>query len=472
MEAAAPMPSSSVGLSLSEKVGVYHSDGRSFFCYNKERIGRAYDPIEIHPLVGAALSLFDGLHTRGDVVDRLTQDLPSTPRKDIEEIVSDIFTCYRKFIMNHNTVAPRGDYSEFLNMLDGYRPHRSIDVVFKNGRFHFPLRLRWVVTNYCTRRCIYCYQNARRSDDPIDSTISTERIKALFQEASDLGATEIHLTGGEPFIRKDIYDILTFIIELGLRPVVFTKLSFSPSDVARLASMGLKEIFVSLDSFNSRVADKLTGTKGSCEELISSLRLFVQHGIEVVLSPVITSYNYEDLDLYVSSARDLGISRINFTIYRDNTQRVAALPSLSKSQIEGIETTVDGLNASAQGAMRLFVDSRNLRNFIGNEDIVICPGGVTLLIILPNGAAVRCDKAVRGVDFFIGDLQRHSVSEVWKAPKWDEFIVLDPEKFRGTTCYDCEKFQVCNLRNRCFFEAFNLHQKVYSPGPECLLGAI
>lgn len=67
-------------------------------------------------------------------------------------------------------------------------------------------RVIWEVTNYCNYQCKHCCASANKIDTK--SELSTDRCLSILDELKDFGIKEIYFSGGEPFSRKDILDIL------------------------------------------------------------------------------------------------------------------------------------------------------------------------------------------------------------------------------------------------------------------------
>lgn len=101
------------------------------------------------------------------------------------------------------------------------------------------------LTDVCNLKCSYCYQHSRDTDWVADTEVSTARnmgaaqIGEILRQARNLGANQVKFTGGEPFARKDIFDILTHAIELEFDEIeICTNLLLVNRErIARLASL-------------------------------------------------------------------------------------------------------------------------------------------------------------------------------------------------------------------------------------------
>jgi len=66
------------------------------------------------------------------------------------------------------------------------------------------------ITGRCNLRCIYCYNSKFNTEEKIREEMNTEDIKRLIDEASKMGCNKFTFSGGEPFLRKDIFEIIEY----------------------------------------------------------------------------------------------------------------------------------------------------------------------------------------------------------------------------------------------------------------------
>ncbi len=77
---------------------------------------------------------------------------------------------------------------------------------------HKPSLISWTLTQKCNLRCPHCYMEAGR---PATRELTTEECLALIDEMQALGTEMLILTGGEPLLRKDIFDIARYASRRG-----------------------------------------------------------------------------------------------------------------------------------------------------------------------------------------------------------------------------------------------------------------
>ena len=106
----------------------------------------------------------------------------------------------------------------------------------------------WNSTNQCNMFCDHCY---RDSGEKAKQELTTQEAKKMITEMKQAGFQIMIFSGGEPLMRKDIYELGSFASSIGLRPVLGTNGSLITKDVAiSLRQSGFLAAGVSLDSLN------------------------------------------------------------------------------------------------------------------------------------------------------------------------------------------------------------------------------
>ena len=122
--------------------------------------------------------------------------------------------------------------------------------------------IRLSITDVCNYSCTYCLpQGYKKTPGDTRSFMSTEEISRLTKALSELGVCKIRLTGGEPTVRKDFFDILRDMKQNSNIPkVTMTTNGYRLDKIAKqLSEAGLDGINISIDSLNRETFKKLTG---------------------------------------------------------------------------------------------------------------------------------------------------------------------------------------------------------------------
>ena len=122
--------------------------------------------------------------------------------------------------------------------------------------------IRLSITDVCNFKCGYCLPNGFQKDknDNI-KFLSSEEIEKLAKGLSELGVSKIRLTGGEPTVRKDFFDIVKILKnKSGIEKTVITTNGYRLDQIAeKLIDSGIDGINISLDSLNRKTFKNITG---------------------------------------------------------------------------------------------------------------------------------------------------------------------------------------------------------------------
>ena len=122
--------------------------------------------------------------------------------------------------------------------------------------------IRLSISDVCNFKCGYCLPDGYKIDKSDNRTfINTEEIKRLARALSELGVSKIRLTGGEPTIRKDFFEIVKIIKEnSGIKKTVITTNGYKLDKIANdIKNSGLDGINISIDSLDPKTFKKITG---------------------------------------------------------------------------------------------------------------------------------------------------------------------------------------------------------------------
>ena len=134
--------------------------------------------------------------------------------------------------------------------------------------------IRLSISDVCNFKCGYCLPDGYKVDKSDNRTfMNTEEIKRLARALSELGVSKIRLTGGEPTIRKDFFEIIKIIKEnSGIKKTVITTNGYKLDKIANdIKNSGLDGINISIDSLDPKTFKKITG-HDRLEEILRGIK--------------------------------------------------------------------------------------------------------------------------------------------------------------------------------------------------------
>ena len=170
--------------------------------------------------------------------------------------------------------------------------------------------IRLSITDVCNYSCTYCLpQGYKKNPGDKRSFMSSEEISRLAKALSELGVSKIRLTGGEPTVRKDFFDILRDMKQNSNIPkVTMTTNGYQLDKIAKqLHESGLDGINISIDSLNRETFKKLTG-HDRLPEILKGIKIlqklnFKSIKVNAVLLKGIND-TYEDFELFESFIKE------------------------------------------------------------------------------------------------------------------------------------------------------------------------
>lgn len=170
------------------------------------------------------------------------------------------------------------------------------------------------VTNQCNYSCIYCYSN---SGSKTDGELSGKEIIELVSNLIDHDVGKIVITGGEPFLREDLVEILRAIKKLNSSYVpicVNSNGSLINEKTARKIVGTIDEFRISIDGTET-INDIIRGF-GTYREAIRAFRTLIKFGFEPIAGITISEKNYRSVPLLIEELSNNGVKRIKLSPLR------------------------------------------------------------------------------------------------------------------------------------------------------------
>jgi len=318
------------------------------------------------------------------------------------------------------------------------------------------------LTYACPLHCPYCSNPLNLAD--YSDELTTAEWQRVFAEARDLGVLQLHLSGGEPLLRRDLVELVARAHELGMYTNLITSgIGLTQRRAEQLRAAGLDHVQISIQADESALSDLIAGTP-SFERKIEAARLVKELGWPLTLNVVLHRYNIDRIDRILDLAESLGADRIELA----NTQyygwawrnRAALLPS--KAQLDRAESIVRAARERLEGQMEIIYVIPDYYSQYPKP----CMGGwgQRQLTVIPNGDVLPCPAA------HLLPLPRASVREHPLSWIWEESPLF--QRFRGTEwmpepCRSCERRTVDFGGCRC--QAFLLTGDAARTDPVCHL---
>lgn len=161
------------------------------------------------------------------------------------------------------------------------------------------------VTWRCNLHCIHCDMEPPKKDE---KELSTEEIKDILRQLAQEGSLFLTLTGGEPMLREDLWEIMEYARTLKFFPKIITNGTQMTDEYAdNIKSLGLSGVDISIYGVTAEVHDGITGVPGSFEKTKEAIRLLKERDIKINLLTILMKDNFFQLQELKQFSEDLGI---------------------------------------------------------------------------------------------------------------------------------------------------------------------
>jgi Fe-coproporphyrin III synthase len=168
----------------------------------------------------------------------------------------------------------------------------------------------WNCTGRCNLNCIHCYAAAGKYSSKPE--LDTHSGKRLINDLADFRVPVLLFSGGEPLLRKDLFDLAYFAKNKGITVALSTNGTLLDEDIAKeLKRIGFSEVGISIDG-SEAVNDRFRGKEGAYSAALEGIRHCVKEGLRVSLRFTITRFNYKEIPGIFSLAEREGINRLCF----------------------------------------------------------------------------------------------------------------------------------------------------------------
>ncbi len=317
------------------------------------------------------------------------------------------------------------------------------------------------LTYLCPLRCVYC-------SNPTDLAAHPDRLQTadwlrVFREASELGALQLNLSGGEPLLRKDLEALVEGANALDFYTNLITSaLPLTRERLVRLQGAGLSSVQVSLQDTIPSESDRVAGRE-SFQHKLEVARWVKELGMPLTLNIVLHRQNLSRVADMIALAEQLGVDRLELA----NTQylawallnRAALLPS--QGQLDEAREVARAARDRLKGKIELlFV----LPDYYSDRPKACMSGwGKRYMLVSPDGLALPCHLAHTLPGLSFDNVQERSLSDIWHHSS--AFAAFRGEAWMPEPCQSCERRTVDFGGCRC--QAFHLTGDAAATDPAC-----
>jgi len=338
--------------------------------------------------------------------------------------------------------------------------------------------LIWNLTNVCNLFCQHCYSSANtvRTDE-----ITIDEIKQQIPYLKKARVKYLILSGGEPLLREDLFDIAQLFNENGFITTLSTNGLLINEKNIDLIKKHFSYVGISIDG-DEETHDRFRGMEGAFRRSMEAIRLVRDAGIKVGMRFTITSQTYKSIPFIFRLAEEENIPKLYFShlVYSGRGR------NLTQAEKDDYRKIVEGI---IEKGFQYVEEGRKIDIVTGNNeaDAVVLyekfkekyPEKAELLyqnlkIWGGNQAGVRiADIDHRGYvkpdtyfPFKLGNIREKNFYEIWNSNGILSKLRQHPRPVKGR-CGQCEFLDVCNGNSRS--RAYAVYGDYFAEDPECYI---
>ena len=323
-----------------------------------------------------------------------------------------------------------------------------------------PSLISWNLTKMCNLKCPHCYMEAGKR---AENEMTSDECLALIDEMKSLGTEMIILTGGEPLLRKDIYDIAKYASQQGIWVVMGTNGVLINDNVAqKMVECGVRGVGISIDSIDPEKHNRFRGGPNSWEYSVRALEICKDHGLDVLVQTTIMEMNYDEIPLLIEFAKEKGAWSFNL-YFLVQTGRGQLMNDLTPQKSEDMLSYLTGVQDQFRPMLIRSKCTPHFKriayqNGFGGLESGGCMAGTEYCRIMPEGDVTPCPY----MTVVAGNVREQSFTEIWNHSEvFQNLRNLNQLKGR---CGDCEFNELCG---GCRCRAYAAHGDYLQEDPAC-----
>ena len=308
--------------------------------------------------------------------------------------------------------------------------------------------ISWNTTQACNIHCSHCYRDAgTRSADEL----TTEEGKKLLSEMAKAGFKIVILSGGEPLMRSDIYELIAHARTVGLRPVLGTNgILITPDVASKLKEAGLAVAGISLDSCDPNKHNHFRQAEQAWQKSVAGMEACREAGLKFQIHTTAMSWNEPEITDITDFAVKIGaIAHHIFFLVPTGRGKDIEATTLKTEQYEALL----GRILDKQGQVPIELKPTCAPQFmrIAKEKGIAmrysrgCLAGTGYCVIIPNGNVQPCPY----LPIAVGNVKEKAFDQIWQESALFEELRHEPLK---GGCGACGYDKICGgCRARAYY---------------------
>lgn len=302
-----------------------------------------------------------------------------------------------------------------------------------------PIAMLAELTHRCPLQCPYCSNPTELTK--ANRELDTQTWLDLFQQAADLGVLQIHLSGGEPTLRRDLETMVANLSRRGVYTNLITAgVGIAEGRIEALAQAGLDHVQVSFQGARAATTEHIGNHRGSHEKKLETARRVRAAGLPLTINAPVHRHNIEEVPEFIELALSLDAERLEIA----NVQ-YSGWALVNRNALMPDHAAVERQTDIVQAARERLTGILNI-DFVTPDYFAIypkpCMGGWArdALVVAPDGTVLPCHAASTIPSLRFERFGTLSLAEIWvSSPAFNAFRGTDWMK---DPCRSCERREI------------------------------
>ena len=325
-----------------------------------------------------------------------------------------------------------------------------------------PFSLIAEVSHRCPLHCLYC-SNPLEMQQAAEEMGTSDWVR-VFGEAARLGMMHLHLTGGEPLVRRDLPELIAGGRDAGLYVNMITSgVGLTEQRLAALVDAGLEHVQLSFQDLDEASANHIAGTRAHAHKL-ALIPILKKFPVALTINLVVHRLNLDRLEAFIAMAEQCAPDRLEIAHvqYYGWALKNRGLLMPTREQVERSIPVVEAAKARLKGRIHL---EAVFPDYFGSYPKACVGGwGRQMMLIDPAGQAMPCHAAAVIPGMVFDNVQRHSLAWIWQSSA--AFNRFRGDSWMSQTCRGCERKERDYGGCRC--QAFLLTGDAEAIDPVCV----
>lgn len=268
------------------------------------------------------------------------------------------------------------------------------------------------LTRACNLRCHHCFSNGGR---PLRNELSFEELESILNQFQEMGVLQVRLNGGEPFMHRRIYDVLSHLRRIRCRKVILTNgTMLNDRAIDALVDSDVTPT-ISLDGPSAKVHDELRGVPGAFDRTLRALELLQRRGVMYGINTCVNSENIEQIEDIIRVAIKHRAARIGLL----GVAQVGRLALTKRNMVTPEEYAV--LSLILPRLARKYKGRIEVSEMLVSRGVPVESAGAFACSIDSDGSVYPANLVLGDPRFRVGSLRESPLRYLWFLHTWIRF---------------------------------------------------